>query len=81
MFKDTVLENTSTVDRSWSHRLRSLPATLADLRAAVRENRRLNGRLVELTETVAELLVPLVEGEPEKARALLEEQRRTTPGT
>jgi hypothetical protein len=81
VFKDVVLETTADEDRSWSDKVLSLPAVVADLRAAVRENRRLNRRLAELTDIVAELLVPLADREPEKAQELLAQYRRTTLGS
>jgi SAM-dependent methyltransferase len=81
VFKDTVQETTASEERSWSDRVRSLPAVVADLRASVKENRRLNRRLAELTDIVAELLVPLADREPEKAQELLAKYRRTTLGS
>ena len=57
-----------------------LPQRLRDLEAAVQENRRLNRRVAELTDIVAELLVPLAERDEEKARELLARFRETTLG-
>lgn len=56
----------------------SLPAFVRDLKDAVHENRRLNRRVAELTDVVAELLVPLADRDEAKARELLESYRRTT---
>ena len=42
-----------------------------DLATSVKENRRLNRRVAELTDVVAELLVPLADRDEEKARELL----------
>ena len=42
------------------------------------ENRRLNRRVAELTDVVAELLVPLADRDEEKARTLLASYRETT---
>jgi hypothetical protein len=49
-----------------------------DLKDAVHENRRLNRRVAELTDVVAELLVPLADRDEAKARELLADYRRTT---
>ena len=50
----------------------------ATSRPAVHENRRLNRRVAELTDVVAELLVPLADRDEEKARELLARYRETT---
>ena len=49
----------------------SLPRRILDLEAAVMENRQLNRRLAELTDVLAELLVPATERDEEKLTALL----------
>ena len=51
---------------------------VTDVSAAVHENRRLNRRVAELTDVVAELLVPIADRDEEKARELLERYRETT---
>ena len=81
VFKHTVQETTATEDRSWSDKVLSLPAIVADLTGSVQENRRLNRRLAELTDIVAELLVPLADRDPEKAQELLAQYRKTTLGS
>ena len=55
-----------------------LPTLTRELRESLQENRRLNRRIAELTDVVAELLVPLAEGDAGKAREMLEEYRRST---
>jgi SAM-dependent methyltransferase len=59
-------------------RVGRLPAWVRELRESVDENRRLNRRVAELTDLVAELLVPLADRDEEKARALLARYRDTT---
>jgi SAM-dependent methyltransferase len=56
----------------------SLPESIRELRASVQENRQLNRRIAELTDLVAELLVPLADRDEEKARELLARYRETT---
>ena len=56
----------------------AVPDWISDLTAAVHENRRLNRRVAELTDVVAELLVPITERDGDKARELLASYRRTT---
>ncbi|MET0999998.1 MAG: class I SAM-dependent methyltransferase [Marmoricola sp.] len=56
----------------------AVPDWMGDVRAAVHENRRLNRRVAELTDVVAELLVPIADRDADKARELLETYRRTT---
>jgi hypothetical protein len=48
-----------------------LPRRILDLEDAVMENRQLNRRLAELTDILAELLVPATERDEEKLNALL----------
>lgn len=48
-----------------------LPKRILDLEAAVMENRQLNRRLAELTDILAELLVPATERDEERLTALL----------
>jgi hypothetical protein len=59
-------------------RAAKLPELVRDLRASVQENRRLNRRVAELTDLVAELLVPLADRDEERARELLARYRETT---
>jgi SAM-dependent methyltransferase len=56
----------------------AFPHWITDLSAAVHENRRLNRRVAELTDIVAELLVPLTDRDEEKARELLARYREST---
>jgi SAM-dependent methyltransferase len=69
---------TSEKPRGLLRTLLTLPSFLQDLKEAVHENRRLNRRIAELTDVVAELLVPLADRDEAKARELLETYRRTT---
>ena len=73
---------TSTVSgretRGFLRTAAALPAWVRDLRDAVQENRRLNRRVAELTDVVAELLVPLADRDEDKARELLASYRQTT---
>ena len=64
--------------RSLLAKARTLPRRIRDLEAEVQENRQLNRRVAELTDVVAELLVPLADRDEEKVRALMEQYRRTT---
>lgn len=48
-----------------------LPKRVLDLEDAVMENRQLNRRLAELTDILAELLVPATERDEEKLTELL----------
>lgn len=48
-----------------------LPKRILDLEDAVQENRQLNRRLAELTDILAELLVPATERDEEKLNELL----------
>ena len=56
----------------------AVPQWITDVTSAVHENRRLNRRVAELTDVVAELLVPLADRDEEKARELLARYRETT---
>ena len=55
-----------------------LPRRILDLEAAVMENRQLNRRLAELTDVMAELLVPATERDEEKLQELLQKFRDET---
>lgn len=57
--------------RRWRRRPFSTRARLAALEAEVQENRQLNRRIAELTDVVAELLVPLAERDETRAPAVL----------
>ncbi|MBV9831561.1 MAG: hypothetical protein JOZ82_08170 [Marmoricola sp.] len=70
-----------TEKRPWSQKALSFPAVVKDLKASVRENRRLNRRIAELTDVVAELLIPLADRDEELARELLADYRRGTLGS
>ena len=80
VFEDVISEAPGAEEKSpgLAGRLRRLRARLNDLEASVQENRRLNRRVAELTDVVAELLVPLADRDEEAARRLLEDYRRTT---
>ncbi|HET6154592.1 MAG TPA: DUF6752 domain-containing protein [Marmoricola sp.] len=52
-----------------------LPRRILDLEDAVMENRQLNRRLAELTDILAELLVPATERDEERLGVLLEKYR------
>jgi len=56
----------------------AVPSWVTDVTAAVHENRRLNRRVAELTDVVAELLVPIADRDEEKARELLARYRATS---
>lgn len=57
-----------------------LPRRILDLEDAVMENRQLNRRLAELTDILAELLVPATERDEEKLTALLARFRAESLG-
>jgi hypothetical protein len=57
---------------------RAFPELVRDLKDAVQENRRLNRRIAELTDVVAELLIPVADRDEAKVQELLETYRRTT---
>jgi hypothetical protein len=67
-----------TARKEFFRKAAAVPEWVSDVRAAVHENRRLNRRVAELTDVVAELLVPLADRDEAKARELLESYRRTT---
>lgn len=52
-----------------------LPARIRALEVAVDENRRLNRRIAELTDIVAELLVPVADRDEARLQALLARYR------
>jgi hypothetical protein len=57
---------------------RAVPEWMGDVVAAVHQNRRLNRRIAELTDIVAELLVPIADRDEDKARELLARYRETS---
>ncbi|ROR92194.1 DUF6752 domain-containing protein [Nocardioides aurantiacus] len=70
-----VLDGAPPVRRGRIAALLSLPERLREVEAAVHENRRLQRRVAELTDVVAELLVPLADRDEEKVRELLQRYR------
>jgi len=56
----------------------SLPRRIRDLEAAVTENRQLNRRIAELTDLVAELLVPATQRDEHRLQASLARYRAET---
>ena len=61
--------------RRFRRRPRSVRGRLAALEAEVQENRQLNRRIAELTDVVAELLVPLADRDEDRVREVLAEYR------
>lgn len=55
--------------------LLSLPQRIRDLEAEAHENRRLQRRVAELTDVVAELLLPIADRDEEKVREVLQRYR------
>jgi SAM-dependent methyltransferase len=80
MDHDVVDEAPTTRVRSLARRAMSVPARLLELEEAVQENRRLNRRIAELTDVVAELLVPVADRDEEKVAQVLERYRSSTFG-
>ena len=78
MSSETVAEGTAPDRKGFVRKLLDLPQRIQALEAEVQENRRLNRRIAELTEVVAELLVPIADRDEEKVRELLADYRRTT---
>jgi hypothetical protein len=74
----TMSSDSSTASRGPLRTALSLPEFMRDLKDAVHENRRLNRRIAELTDVVAELLVPLADRDEGRAKELLESYRRTS---
>ncbi|MDP9824146.1 DUF6752 domain-containing protein [Nocardioides massiliensis] len=56
---------------AWGREVDDLRARVEELEAEVQECRKLNLRIAELTDVVTELLVPVVQQDPERAQALL----------
>jgi hypothetical protein len=57
--------------RRYVKELANLPRRIRDLEDAVQENRQLNRRVAELTDIVAELLLPATERDEERLTELL----------
>lgn len=80
VFTSTLPETADGRGPGWVRTALSLPALIKDLEASVQENRRLNRRVAELTDVVAELLVPLADRDEAKAQELLARYRTTSLG-
>lgn len=63
--------------RRTKKRLAQLEADLAELMAAVEENRRLNERLSDVLDVVTELLVPAADRDEKKLKDALEKLEET----
>ncbi|CAN5323907.1 hypothetical protein BH09ACT12_BH09ACT12_18420 [soil metagenome] len=70
VMKDDELFDDSLAGRA--RRLRALPKRVSQLEEDMVEARELHVRVAELTDLVAELLVPLAKLDPEKAAEILE---------
>ena len=64
--------------RSYLAGVARLPRRVRELEAAVQENRQLNRRIAELTDVVAELLVPATQRDEARLQALLGQYRDGT---
>lgn len=64
--------------RRYVRELANLPRRIRDLENAVQENRQLNRRVAELTDIVAELLLPATERDEERLTELLAKFRSET---
>jgi len=64
--------------RRWLSEMIHLPRRIRDLEAATYENRQLNRRIAELTDIVAELLVPATERDEKRLAELLARYRQDT---
>jgi hypothetical protein len=62
----------------WLRAAVTLPTRVRDLELAAHENRQLNRRVAELTDIVAELLVPATDRDEAKLNELLGTYRRET---
>lgn len=63
--------------RGGAGQLLSIRGRLAALEQEVQENRQLNRRIAELTDVVAELLIPIQDRDEEKVKEVLDKYRRT----
>lgn len=64
--------------RDLVRRATGLPQRIRDLEAAVQENRQLQRRVAELTDVVAELLIPATQRDERRLTELLDGYRSTT---
>lgn len=64
--------------RSYLAGVARLPRRVRELEAAVQENRQLNRRIAELTDIVAELLVPATQRDEQRLQVLLRQYRDET---
>lgn len=64
--------------RGYVRNLLTLPGRIQELEVAVDENRQLNRRIAELTDIVAELLVPASQRDEKRLAELLDDYRRDT---
>jgi hypothetical protein len=78
VFEDRVSEAPTTRGRKLARRAMSIPARLLDVEASVQENRRLNRRVAELVDVVAELLVPIADRDEDRVQEVLERFRAST---
>jgi hypothetical protein len=78
MSDETVVEGAAPRKKGLLRRTLSIPQRIQALEAEVQENRRLNRRIAELTDVVAELLVPIADRDEDKVRELLAGYRETT---
>ena len=78
VFEDRVSEAPTTRGRKLARRAMSIPARLLDVEASVQENRRLNRRVAELVDVVAELLVPIADRDEDRVQEVLERYRAST---
>ena len=69
------MRTTAAVRRRFTAAI-TLPRRIRALEEAVSENRRLNRRIAELTDVVAELLVPATERDEQRLEELLGAYRR-----
>jgi SAM-dependent methyltransferase len=74
----TMTTSTERGPRKILRKALTIPERIRDLEASVHENRRLNRRIAELTDIVAELLVPIADRDEAKVKQMLESYRRTT---
>ncbi len=78
MTDETVAEGAAPAKKGLLRRTLGIPRRIQALEAEVQENRRLNRRIAELTDVVAELLVPIADRDEDKVRELLAGYRKTT---
>ena len=75
MSDDSGIKNTARKVRDAARTQASLVRRIEALEAEVQEQRQLNRRIAELTDVVAELLIPLQDADKEKAEKVLAEYR------